>query len=112
MRRLRCPAAERDSRRGSPSRATTSVETCSSEVEHAVGQRTAAGPTGERRGSTPHAAARVRRRGRFTAPGGAAGHGSTAITAEPVRPNTSGSYISSTWVGAVRNVPEVVARAT
>ena len=39
-------------------------------------------------------------------------HGCTVTTAEPVRPKTSGSYISSTCVGAVRNVPEVVARAT
>src|SRR6185436_13277914 len=39
-------------------------------------------------------------------------HGCTVTTAEPVRPKTSGSYISSACVGAVRNVPEVVARAT
>jgi hypothetical protein len=39
-------------------------------------------------------------------------HGWTVTIAEPVRPKTSGSYISSACVGAVRNVPEVVARAT
>src|SRR5258708_39788510 len=39
-------------------------------------------------------------------------HGCTVTTAEPGRPKTSGSYISSTWVGAVRKGPEGVARAT
>ncbi len=36
----------------------------------------------------------------------------TSIVAVSVRPNTSGSYISSTCAGAVRNVPDVVARTT
>jgi hypothetical protein len=35
----------------------------------------------------------------------------TSITAVAVRPNTSGSYISSACAGAVRKVPAVVARA-
>ena len=34
----------------------------------------------------------------------------TVTTAVAVRPNTSGSYISSARAGAVRNVPDVVAR--
>ena len=38
-------------------------------------------------------------------------HHRTSIVAVAVRPNTSGSYISSACVGAVRNVPVVVARA-
>ena len=39
-------------------------------------------------------------------------HRCTVITAVGVRPNTSGSYISSARAGAVRNVPAVVARTT
>src|SRR5262245_33899091 len=39
-------------------------------------------------------------------------HRVTSIVAVSVRPNTSGSYISSTCAGAVRNVPAVVARTT
>ena len=37
-------------------------------------------------------------------------HRLTSITCVAVRPNTSGSYISSARAGAVRNVPAVVAR--
>ena len=35
----------------------------------------------------------------------------TSTTALAVRPNTSGSYISSACIGAVTNVPAVVARS-
>src|SRR5262249_39056026 len=41
-----------------------------------------------------------------------AARGWPAPTAEPDRPNTSGSYISSARAGAVPNVPAVVARTT
>ena len=36
----------------------------------------------------------------------------TSMVVVSVRPNTSGSYISSACAGAVRNVPDVVARTT
>src|SRR6185503_7502195 len=39
-------------------------------------------------------------------------HRCTVMTAVAVRPNTSGSYISSARAGAVRNVPALVARTT
>lgn len=34
-----------------------------------------------------------------------------STSVEDVRPNTSGSYISSTFAGAVMNIPAVVARS-
>ena len=104
MRRLRWPSAESDSRRDSPSRATTCVEVCSSSSRRPPG-RARADPAHPDSGRRP---ARVA----TDAPPRAALHGCTVTMAEPVRPKTSGSYISSTCVGAVRKVPEVVARAT
>ncbi len=79
------------------------------EIEHPGRERPAADPhcRGHERGRRRDAAPAPRR-----AHPGRHRHGRTVTRSVDVRPNTSGSYISSACAGAVRNVPAVVARAT
>ena len=69
--------------------------------EQPVGQRSAAYPRGGEQRQEPDAVGER-----------PSCHGVTSITADSVRPKTSGSYISSARAGAVRKVPAVVARTT
>ncbi len=87
------------------------------DVEQPLRQRAEADPRGERDARKRRACRRAPQPGPRPHPSDALHdlrpdpfHGLTSTTTDAVRPNTSGSYISSTCAGAVEYVPAVVAR--